>query len=209
MQESGVTFAGRVTQFASGIDGGINRPVPSPFGQGDTFKYTGRAEYDLIFDMEKLGGLPEGKLLVRAEHWYGDFGSVGLNSGTLVPPVFPGFLPPNLNDEGVPILSNFLLTQPLSERLVVFIGKSDVLEKTDQDIFAGDGTDQFMNQALMGNPAFLLALPYTSFVTGFVAPRRTVARQQHPRLAVVFATKQKPPRENRESTCLCPFRTCE
>jgi hypothetical protein len=75
LQESGVTFAGRVTQFAFGIDGGINTPLPPmlplPLRQGDTFKYTGRGEYDLIFDLEKFGGLPHGSLLVRAEHWYG------------------------------------------------------------------------------------------------------------------------------------------
>lgn len=172
LQESGITFAGRVTHYAFGIDGGINTPVPSPLGQGDTFKYTGRGEYDFLFDLEKFGGLPHGRLLIRAEHWFGEFGNVSLNSGTLTPPVFPALLPPNVLDEGVPIISNFLFTQPLSERLVVFIGKSDVLGKADQDIFAGgDGTDQFINQALMANPAFLLALPYTSFATGVVMPR--------------------------------------
>ena len=84
LQESGVTFAGRLTQFAFGIDGGINTPVPAPLGQGDTFEYTGRAEYDLIFDLEKFGGLPHGTLLVRAEHWWGEFGNVGLKSGAFL-----------------------------------------------------------------------------------------------------------------------------
>ena len=62
LQESGVTFAGRVTQFGFGVDGGINTPLPPmlpmPLRQGDTFKYTGRGEYDLVFDLEKFGGLP-------------------------------------------------------------------------------------------------------------------------------------------------------
>ncbi len=172
LRESGITFAGRVTQFAFGIEGGINSPVPPPLGQGDTFKYTGRSEYDFIFDLEKFGGLPKGRLLVRAEHWYGDFGGVSSGTNTIIPPVFPAALPTNFRDEGVPVLSNFLFTQPLSERLVVFAGKSDVLGKADQDIFAGgDGTDQFVNQAFIANPAFLLALPYTSFAAGFVMPR--------------------------------------
>ncbi len=42
-------------------------PVPAPLGAGDTFKYTGRGEYDLVFDLEKFGGLPYGKLLVLAD----------------------------------------------------------------------------------------------------------------------------------------------
>jgi porin len=171
LQQSGITFRGTSTHYGFAIDGGVNTPVPPPLSQGDTFKYTGRNEYDLIFDLEKFGGLPKGRLLVRAEQWYGDFGNVSLASGTFTPPVFPALLPTNINDPGVPILSNFLFTQPLSERLVVFVGKSDVLGKADQDIFAGgDGTEQFINQALIANPAFLLGLPYTSFAAGFVMP---------------------------------------
>ncbi len=86
MEECGVTFAGRSTHFAFGLGGGINAPVPSPLDQGDTFEYTGRGEYDLIFDLGKLGGLPGGSLLIRAEHWYGEFGNVGLRTGAFTPP---------------------------------------------------------------------------------------------------------------------------
>jgi len=47
LSEYGITFSGEVTQFAFGIAGGINnKAVPDPLGQGDTFKYTGRGEYD-------------------------------------------------------------------------------------------------------------------------------------------------------------------
>lgn len=52
LQQSGITFAGKVTQFAFGVDGGINVPVPPPSGQGDTSKYTGRGEYDFLVDLE-------------------------------------------------------------------------------------------------------------------------------------------------------------
>lgn len=175
LQESGVTFSGRVTQFGFGIEGGINSPLAStllPLGQGDTFKYTGRGEYDLLFDLEKFGGLPYGQLLIRAEHWYGQFGNVSLNTGALTPAVFPGLLPPVPDGEGVPYITNILLTQPLSENLVVFMGKKDVLGAADQAIFAGgDGTSQFVNQAFIANPAFLLALPYSGFTMGVVSPQ--------------------------------------
>jgi porin len=172
LQQSGITFAGRLTQFAFGIDGGIDTPVPPPLGQGNTFKYTGRAEYDLVFDLEKFGGMPRGSLLVRAEHWFGEYGNVSLNSGAFPPPIFPAALPPRPDDPGTLYMTNFVFTQPLSEKLVVFMGKKDVLGATDQDIFAGgDGTEQFINQALIANPAFLLGLPYTSFTAGVAMPR--------------------------------------
>ena len=123
MQKSGVTFAGRSTHFAFGVDGGINVPVPVPaFGQGDTFKYTGRGEYDLIFDLEKFGGLPYGSLLVRAEHWYGQYGNVSLNTGSFAPAVFGAATPPAPNNPGDLYLTNFVITQPLSKELVVFAG---------------------------------------------------------------------------------------
>ena len=175
LQESGITFAGRSTHFGFGVDGGIDSPLAAaftPLGLGNTFKYTGRGEYDLLFDLEKFGGLPHGKLLVRAEHWYGQFGNVSLNTEALTPAVFPGLLPPVPNDPGTPFITNFLITQPLSERLVVFAGKKDVLGSADQEIFAGgDGTSQFVNQAFVANPAFLLALPYSGFTMGAAMPQ--------------------------------------
>jgi len=179
LRESGFTFAARETQFAFGIAGGITRPVqiplplPGGFGLGNVFKYTGRGEYDVILDLEKLVGLPKGSLLIRLENWYGEFGNVSLRAGTFAPPVFPAMLPPRPNQPGVPFVTNFLWTQPLSQRLVVFAGKKDILGSFDQDIFAGgDGTDQFVNQALIANPAFLLGLPYSSFTAGFVSPQQ-------------------------------------
>jgi len=172
LQQNGITFMGRSTHFAFGVDGGINAsPVPA-LEPGNVFEYTGRGEYDFIFDLEKFGGMPKGKLLVRAEHWYGDYGNVSLNTGAFPPAVFPAAIPPVPNDPGVPYISNFVITQPLSEKLVVFAGKKDVLGAADQDEFAGgDGTDQFVNQALIANPAFLLGLPYTSFTVGAAMPR--------------------------------------
>lgn len=172
LKESGIRFAGRETQFFFGVDGGIQRPTLPALGFGDTFKYTGRGEYDLIFALDKFGGLPHGTLLVRAEHWYGQYGNVSLNTGAFPPAVFAAALPPAPNKPGELFLTNFLLTQPLSPNFVVFAGKSDVLGGADQDIFAGgDGTEQFVNQALIANPAFLLGLPYTSFTAGVASPQ--------------------------------------
>jgi porin len=173
LQELGLTFGGTVTQFAFGVRGGISAPAPPPLTQGDRFEYTGRGQYDLGVDLEKFGGLPKGKLLVTAEHWWGHYGNVSLSTGAGTPAVFGAALPPSPNDQGVPYLTNFFLVQPLSQNFVVVAGKKVVVGEMDQDRFAGgNGTQQFMNQALVANPAFLLALPYTSFMAGVVSPQK-------------------------------------
>lgn len=174
LQESGVTFAGRSTHFGFGVDGGVERlpPVPLPLARGDTFEYTGRNAYDLKFDLEKFGGLPHGTLLVRTQQWYGEYGNVSLKTGAFSPPVFAAALPPAPNEQGQLFLTDFVVTQPLSENFVVFAGKKNVLGAADQDEFAGgDGTDQFLNQAFVANPAFLLGLPYTGIVVGAASPQ--------------------------------------
>jgi porin len=173
LENAGIKFSGRSTHFGFGVDGGITNPPPIPqLGVGDVFKYTGRGEYDLTFDLEKFGGLPKGSLLVRGEHWYGDYANVSLRTGALPPAVFPGFLPIAPNDPGQLFLTNFVVTQPLSKEFVLYGGKVDVVGNLDQDDFAGgDGTNQFVNQAFVANPAFLLALPYSSITAGVVLPR--------------------------------------
>ena len=172
MEDSGVTFSGRGTHFGFGIVGGINRPVPAPLGQGDAFDYTGRGEYDLTFDLDKLVGLPHGSLLVRAEHWFGQFGNVSLRTGTNPPAVFPTVLPPVADEPGVPMLTSFFYTQPLSRQLVLFFGKREMVGAFDQDIFAGgDGTSHFVNQGFIGSPTYLDALPYSTVAMGAASPQ--------------------------------------
>lgn len=176
LKENGITFEGNLTQFGFGIGGGVYRLPPGgplPLQLGDTFEYTGRGDYAFTFDLEKFGGMPNGKLLVRAQNWFGNYGNVSLNSGSFPPPIFPAAIPPVPNDPGVPYITDFLVTQPLSKTLVVFAGKKNVLGAADQDDFAGgNGVNQFMNQAFVANPAFLLALPYTSFTAGVVSPQK-------------------------------------
>jgi porin len=172
LQEFGITMGGQITQFGFGVSGGINRPVPAPFSQGDKLFYTGRGQYDVGVDLEKFGGLPKGKLMVTTEHWWGDYGNVSLSTGAGTPAVFGAFLPAAPNNPGSLYLTNFYLVQPFSPNLVVFAGKKIAVGEFDQDRFAGgNGTQQFMNQAFNANPAFLSGLPYTSFDVGVVSPQ--------------------------------------
>ena len=173
LRNSGITFVGNETQFGFGVAGGIYNPVLPILSQGNRGSYTGRGQYEVTVDLEKFGGLPKGRLLIGAQHWYGEYGNVSLSTGSFAPAVFPSALPPTPNDPGVPYLTDFVVTQPLSERLVVFAGKKNVLGVADQDVFAGgNGTHQFVNQALIANPAFLLGLPYTSFTAGAAMPQK-------------------------------------
>lgn len=173
LKELGLTFGGTITQFGFGIRGGFTAPVPPPLSQGDRGAYTGRGQYDLGVDLEKFGWLPHGKLLVTAEHWWGEYGNVSLSTGSFEPAVFGAALPPSQNNPGVPYLTNFLLVQPFSKNLVVFVGKKVLVGEMDQDRFAGgNGTQQFMNQALVANPAFILGMPYTGFAVGVVSPQK-------------------------------------
>jgi porin len=166
-QPSGVTLSAKSTQYAFGVNGGINAPVASPLASGDTFKYTGRNEYGAILDLEKLAGFNGGQLQIRLEHWYGQYGNVSLNTGAFAPAVLAAELPPVPNDPGIPVLTGLAWTQPLSERLVVYFGKTSGIGAADQNLFAGgDGTDQFSNMALLESPALLLGIPYSSFSAG-------------------------------------------
>jgi porin len=172
LEDRGISFGGSIAQFAFGQSGGVERsPLPA-LRPGGVFEYSGRGDYELKFDLEKFGGMPKGSLTVRAQNWFGRYGNVSFNTGSLPPAVFPAALPPVPDGQGIPYITDFFVTQPLSKNWVVYAGKKNVIGTADQDDFAGgNGTYQFMNQAFIANPAFLLGLPYSSFSAGVVSPR--------------------------------------
>lgn len=177
MQENGITYQGRTTHFFFGIGGGVNPPVPPQFAAlgvagGDQFEYTGNSRHDLIFDLEKFGGLPYGKFIFTLENVWGQWGNVSLESGALAPPIFNSLMPIDLEANGIPRVTNFLFVQPLSEQFIVTIGKTRLVGVADNNIFAGgDGSDQFLNQALVANPLFIPQLPFSGFAIGAVMPQ--------------------------------------
>lgn len=168
LQSSGIELSAKSTQFAFGVDGGINVPVAAPLGSGDVFKYTGRNEYGATFDLERLARIDGGRIQFRVEHWYGQYGNVSLNTGAFAPAVLAAELPPAPDDPGIPLLTGCACSQPVTERLEVFVGKMSGIGAADQNLFAGgDGTDQFSNMALLESPALLLGIPYSSLSAGF------------------------------------------
>ena len=73
LQQEGIAYRGRVTQFGFGVAGGIQSPVAPAFAAqgiagGDTFEYTGNSRHDFLIDLNKFGGLPHSKFVVTMEN---------------------------------------------------------------------------------------------------------------------------------------------
>jgi len=177
MQESGITYRGRVTQFFFGVGGGVNEPVAPQFqalgiGGGDTFEYTGNSRHDFIVDLDKFGGLPHSKFIFTLENIWGRFGNVSLETGAFSAPIFNALMPVDAEANGVPRVTNFMLLQPLSENFIVTVGKTRTLGVADNNIFAGgDGSDQFLNQTFIGSPLMFPNIPFSTFLIGAVMPQ--------------------------------------
>lgn len=154
MAESGITFRSNVTQFYFGTASG---------GAEQTDRYGGHGDYLSVLDFGKLG-VQEGLFLqVRAEHRFGR--SIGQPAGVLLPPTLAADLP--TTDSRDLFLTNFLITQALSEDFVVYGGKLDSLEG-DKNAFAhGRGITQFSNSAFVANPIALRTVPYSAIGFGF------------------------------------------
>ena len=177
MQERGITYRGRVTQFFFGVGGGVNEPVAPQFqalgiGGGDTFEYTGNSRHDFIVDLEKFGGLPYGKFIFTMENLWGRFGNVSLETGAFSAPIFNALMPVDAEANGVPRVTNFMFVQPLSEQFILTVGKTRTLGVADNNIFAGgDGSDQFLNQTFIGSPLMFPNIPFSTFLVGALMPQ--------------------------------------
>jgi len=154
LADSGITLQNNVTQFYMGnTAGGVERE----------FRYAGHGDYVMNADFGKLG-LQEGLFLkVRAEHRFGE--SLAGTTGTLLPPNLAADLP--VSEQEDLYITNFLLTQALSESFVLYAGKMDTLDG-DVNAFAhGRGIRQFSNAAFVGNPLALRTIPYSTLGCGF------------------------------------------
>lgn len=169
LMQNGIIYKGRVTQFFFGVGGGVNGPVAPPLadlgiGGGDTFEYTGNSRHDLLFDLNRIAGLPS-RFAVTFENLWGRWGNVSFETGGLSPAVFNSVMPIDQDASGQLYLTNFLWIQPVSENFVVTVGKTRMPSIADNNIFAGgDGSDQFLSQTFAANPLLLPQVPFTSFV---------------------------------------------
>jgi porin len=177
LQQRGFIYRARVTQFFFGVAGGIEEPVPAPFAAlgiagGDTFEYTGNSQHDFLFDLEKCGGPKASRFVVTLENIWGRWANVSLETGATAPPTFNALFPVDPAANGVPRVTNFLYVQPVSERLILSVGKARLVGTADRNIFAGgDGSDQFLNQTFIANPLFIQQLVLSTFAVGAVMPQ--------------------------------------
>ena len=138
---------------------------------GDTFAYTGNSRHDLIFSLDKFGGLPHSKFLVTMENIWGRFGNVGLKFWIH----WAGYersLAPRFRSCRRPAYDQLLVRPADLERLIVGAGKLQLAGTADQDIFAGgDGSDQFLHQAFAANPLFPGIMPISAFLVTTAMPQ--------------------------------------
>ncbi len=155
LAESGINVSGNLTQFYFGTVGG---------GLAQSDRYSGHGDYVANMDLGKLG-IQEGLFVkIRAEHRFGQ--SIGRQAGVLLPPTLASELP--VADSENVYLTNFLVTQFLSERFGVYAGKLDTLDGDANAYASGRGITQFSNTAFIANPIALRTIPYSSLGFGFV-----------------------------------------
>lgn len=154
LADSGITFQNNMTQFYMGnTAGGVERE----------FRYAGHGDYVTNFDLGKLG-VQEGLFLkTRAEHRFGE--SLRDATGAILPPNLAADLP--VDDSERLYITNFLLTQALSESFVLFAGKMDTLDGDLNAYAHGRGIRQFSNAAFVANPIALRTVPYATLGAGF------------------------------------------
>ncbi|QDS95889.1 Carbohydrate-selective porin, OprB family [Roseimaritima multifibrata] len=152
--DQGITFQNNLTQFYMGNTTG---------GNEQRFLYSGHGDYLANVDFGKLG-VQEGLFLkVRAEHRFGT--SLSGITGSVLPSNVAADLPvPNHEDL---YITNFMITQALSEEFVLFAGKMDALDGDANAYAHGRGIRQFSNLGFVVNPIALRTIPYSTLGAGF------------------------------------------
>lgn len=154
----GVSLDINSTQFYQGVtSGGIQRQ----------FEFSGRADCYLNVDGEQAGLWQGSFVTLHGETRYGD--TINPATGELMPANIAGLFP--LPFGTVTALTAVKFTQVLSENLVVYGGKINLLDEMKQQYSAGRGVDAFMNTAIVFPVAADRTVPYSTLGAGFVWKR--------------------------------------
>jgi len=149
LANNGVQFEAETAHFFQDISGG---------GVKQTGRYSGVAQIQLKLDSQKMGLWPGGFLFARAEAAF----------GTPVNPAVGGLSPVNskpvftLPARDEMVLPHLFITQFLSEKFLVSLGKLDTTGGDANDFAHGTGDTKFMNLAFSFNPVATLAAPYSA-----------------------------------------------
>jgi porin len=138
LAEHGVDIRLETTGFYQGLVGGD--------GNHD-MEFSGRTDLFLALDGHKAGLWPGFFVNIHGGYRYGDLPSKG---GTLAPTNGAMISPDSSGD--VFALTNVVITQALSESLLVNIGKFDTIDLADRTFLGGRGVEDFMNLNFVAPP---------------------------------------------------------
>lgn len=155
LAEQGVLFDLDVTQWMQGN-------AHDGKDTNNAFRYSGSADYTLRLDTARMGLWPGGLLTLHGETQFSQ--SINPKVGSLMSSNYQALLPVP-NEPGLTTLSEYYITQALSEKLVFLAGKMD-LSMGDDNAFAHDQRTQFSNSAFRINPVLYSAGPYTALSAG-------------------------------------------
>ncbi len=149
----GITLDASLTQFSQGVTSG---------GRQQDWIYGGHGDYFFNMDGEKAGLWKGFFVTMHAETRYGR--DVNGLSGALVPPNLTMLFPQANTD--ITAVTSLKFTQTLSERLIVFGGKLNMIDEF-QFNFVGKRNEGFMS-TLVFPVVFLRTVPYSTYGAGAV-----------------------------------------
>ncbi len=130
--------------------------TPPPTGLQDA-DYFGIYNLELKLDTGKMGLWPGGFIFVRMEQQFGR--PINARAGTLLPPNVDTVLPsPGYEGATIPAL---YLTQFLSKKIAVVVGKLDTLGGDNNEFAHVDGDNRFLGTAFAFNPVVGVTAPYS------------------------------------------------
>lgn len=138
LADHGLDLRLETTGFYQGLAGGD--------GSHD-MEFSGRTDLFLALDGHKAGLWPGLFVNIHGGYRYGDLPAKG---GTLSPTNGAMISPASSGD--VFALTNVVITQALSESLLVNIGKFDTIDLADRTFLGGRGVEDFMNLSFVAPP---------------------------------------------------------
>jgi porin len=152
---AGYTFDLSSTQIYQGVAaGGVQRD----------FAYFGRNDYYLNVNGEKAGLWKGFFIDLHGESRYGE--TINNNTGAIMPANLTGVFP--VPNGSVTALTQVKFTQALSENLVTFAGKINLLDNIVQPYSTGRGVDSFMNLGVAFPIAIGRGVPYSTLGAGMI-----------------------------------------
>ena len=166
--DHGITLDTQLTQFYQGVvSGGVDR----------TFKYGGKVDYFLNIDGDKAQ-LWDGFLVsLHAETRYGE--DINTSDGMFTFGNFNMAFPKP--GEDVTSITKLILSQSLTDNLVVFGGKLNSLDDFVLNFTGRNGVERFMNSGMVANIINARAVPYSTYGAGL-----SVLREKEPVLTFVI-----------------------